>query len=153
MGVTGSQQLPMAALTAADAAEAGACVRSYIRAWNAQDFTAMAGHFTEPCVFMLESGSTLLPTRDAAVAFLRGIFEALRADAFDHSEIGAIHVRRCSASLLVAEVDDIRRFRRDGSAMGTIEVQYTLRREADGHLRIAAALWCEPGWRLPVMPA
>lgn len=137
------RQCPDSAL----AAEAADCVRSYIRAWNAQDFSAMATHFTEPCVFILESGSTLLPTRAVAIEFLHGIFERLRAEDFDRSEIGAIDVRRCSASLLLAEVDDIRRYRRDGTLLGVIEVQYTLRREADGRLRIAAALWCEPGWR------
>lgn len=118
----------------------------YIAAWNAQDFERMAAHFTEPAVFMLASGTHVLETRAALADFLRAIFVPLNARGFGHTEIGAITSRELSPGLYLAEVDDIRRFHRDGHLMETIEVQYTLRSEA-GTLLIASALWCDPGWR------
>lgn len=128
-------------------ADIEACIHSYIRAWNAQDFAAMAAHFTEPAMFILTSDTRALATRAELAAFLRGIFEGLNAAGFDHTEIGAIEVVRCADGLWLAEVADIRRFHRDGSLMETIEVQYTLRREPDGVIRLISVLWCEPGWR------
>jgi uncharacterized protein (TIGR02246 family) len=124
-----------------------AAIHSYIRAWNAQDFTAMAAHFTEPAVFILPSATRTLATRAELAAFLRGVFEGLNAAGFDHTEIGAIEVWQCAEGLWAADVSDIRRFHRDGSLMETIEVQYALRLEADGQIRLISALWCDQGWR------
>jgi uncharacterized protein (TIGR02246 family) len=123
------------------------CIDSYIRAWNAQDFIAMAEHFTEPAVFVLASGTHALANRTDLMAFLREVFVGLNAAGYDHTEIGSIEVRCCARDLWLADVADIRRFHRDGSLMEIIEVQYTLRREPDGRLRLVSALWCEPGWR------
>jgi uncharacterized protein (TIGR02246 family) len=106
-----------------------AAIHSYIRAWNAQDFAAMAAHFTEPAVFILASGTRTLATRAELVAFLRGVFESLNAAGFGHTEIGAIEVWQCA----------------DG--LWTVEVQYTLRRDADGAVRLISALWCQHRWR------
>lgn len=124
-------------------------IASYIAAWNAQDFEAMAAHFTEPSVFVLASGTQVLATRAELEAFLRAIFVPLNARGFGHTEIGAITSRQLGDTLVLAEVDDIRRFHRDGHLMETIEVQYTLRRDphAPEGLSIVSALWCEPGWR------
>lgn len=132
-----------------DAARVERCIHRYIAAWNAQDFEAMAGQFTEPAVFVLPGATHLLPTRADLAAFLRALFVPLNARGFGHTEIGAITSRRLAATLVLAEVDDIRRFHRDGHWLETIEVQYTLRVDAqapDG-LRLVSALWCEPGWR------
>lgn len=128
-----------------------ATIHAYIRAWNARDFTAMASHFTEPAVFIRASGTQALATRAALEVFLRGVFDTLEAAGFDHTEIGAITVRECADGLWLAEVADIRRFHRDGHLMETIEVQYSLRRDADGALRMISALWCQPGWRSRVL--
>ena len=124
-----------------------AAIHSYIRAWNAQDFAAMAAHFTEPAVFILASGTRTLATRAELVAFLRGVFESLNAAGFGHTEIGAIEVWQCADGLWAADVADICRFHRDGSLMETVEVQYTLRRDADGAVRLISALWCQHRWR------
>ncbi|WP_293370580.1 nuclear transport factor 2 family protein [Nevskia sp.] len=121
-------------------------VDSYIAAWNARDFERMAAHFTEPAVFVLASGTHVLPTRAALAEFLRAIFVPLEARSFGHTVIGAITSRALADGLFLAEVDDIRRYHRDGHLLETIEVQYTLRREADA-LLIVSALWCDPGWR------
>jgi len=123
------------------------CVHDYIAAWNARDFPAMASFFTEPAVFVLASGTHVLADRAALVAFLREIFVALEAAGFGHTEIGAITTTRCATGLMQAEVADIRRYHRDGQLLETIEVQYTLRLDTDGALRMISALWCEPGWR------
>jgi uncharacterized protein (TIGR02246 family) len=124
-------------------------IASYIRAWNAQDFDAMAAHFTEPCVFVVAGGTTVMRQRQELAAFLRVNFEALNARGFGHTEIGAIISRQLGPTLALAEVDDIRRFHRDGQLMETLEVQYTLRVDpsAPEGLSIVSALWCEPGWR------
>ena len=132
-----------------DATRVERCIHRYIAAWNARDFGAMAGAFTEPAVFVLAGATHVLADRAALQAFLRGVFADLEARGFGHTEIGAITSRRLGATLLLAEVDDIRRFHRDGRLMETIEVQYTLRLDpqaADG-LSMVSALWCEPGWR------
>ena len=128
-----------------------ATIHAYIRAWNARDFPAMASHFTEPAVFILASGTQALATRPALEAFLRSVFETLEALGYGHTEIGAISLRECADGLWLAEVADIRRFHRDGHLMETIEVQYSLRRDADGVLRMISALWCQPGWRARVL--
>ncbi len=128
------------------------CVRDYIAAWNGRDFPAMASFFTEPAIFMLAQRTHVLDDRQALMRFLRELFAALDAAGFDHTEIGAITVRRCAEGLVQAEVADIRRYRRDGTLMETIEVQYTLRSDADGVLRMISALWCEPGWRQAPAP-
>ena len=135
------------------AAAAAACVADYIGAWNARDFPAMAAHFTEPAIFVLASATHVLPSRADLQTFLRGVFAQLEAADYGHTEIGAISTRRCAEGVVQAEVADIRRYRRDGSLMETIEVQYTLRREADGGLRMISALWCEPGWRVAPLSA
>lgn len=123
------------------------CIHDYIAAWNARDFPAMAAFFTEPAVFVLASGSHMLADRAALMAFLGEVFAALEAAGFDHTEIGEITSRRCADGLMQAEVADICRYHRDGRLMETIEVQYTLRLDTDGVLRMVSALWCEPGWR------
>ena len=107
----------------------------------------MASFFTEPSVFVLAAGTHVLVDRAALVAFLREVFAALEAAGFGHTEIGEITTKRCAAGLMQAEVADIRRYHREGQLLETIEVQYTLRRDADGALRMISALWCEPGWR------
>ncbi|MBA4285667.1 MAG: hypothetical protein C0434_09080 [Xanthomonadaceae bacterium] len=125
-------------------------IDSYIAAWNAQDFERMAAHFTEPAVFVMPSGTTVLPTRTALAEFLRTIFVPLNARGFGHTRIGAISSRALADGLYLAEVDDIRRYRRDGSLLETLEVQYALRRDPaalTAGLSIAMALWCDPGWR------
>jgi uncharacterized protein (TIGR02246 family) len=124
------------------------CIRDYIAAWNARDFQAMAASFTEPAVFVLASGTRVLASREALQAFLREVFAGLEAAGFDHTEIGAISVRCCAEGLVQAEVADINRYHRSGRLMETIEVQYTLRHDADGRLRMVSALWCQPGWRV-----
>ena len=124
-----------------------AAIHSYIAAWNAQDFNAMAAHFTEPAVFILPTGTRALATRAELAAFLRGVFEGLNVAVFDHTEIGAIEVWECADGLWAADVHDIRRVHRDGSLMETIEVEYSLRREAEGQIRLISALWCDHGWR------
>lgn len=134
-------------MTPITAAAIERCIHDYIAAWNARDFPAMASFFTEPAVFVLASGSHVLGDRAALMAFLREVFAALEAAGFDHTEIGEITTRRCAAGLMQAEVADICRYHRDGRLMETIEVQYTLRLDADGALRMVSALWCEPGWR------
>ena len=121
-------------------------VDHYIAAWNARDFERMAAHFTEPAVFVLASDTHVLPTRAALADFLRAIFVPLEARGFGHTVIGAITSWQLADGLFLAEVEDIRRYRRDGSWLETLEVQYTLRREAD-QLLIVSALWCDPGWR------
>ena len=123
------------------------CIHDYIAAWNARDFPAMASFFTEPAVFVLAAGTRVLADRTALQAFLREIFVALEAAGFDHTEIGAIGIRRCADGLLQAEVADICRYHRDGRLLEVIEVQYTLRLDASGTARMVSALWCEPGWR------
>lgn len=138
---------PMSDAHPIPAAAVERCVRDYIAAWNARDFPAMASFFTEPAIFVLAQGTHVLDDRQALMRFLRGIFAALDAAGFDHTEIGAITMRRCADGLAQAEVADIRRYRRDGTLMETIEVQYTLRVDTDGAPRMISALWCEPGWR------
>jgi len=122
----------------------------YIEAWNDQDFERMAAHFTEPAIFLLPAATHVLPTRSALADFLRAIFVPLNARGFDHTVIGAVTSRVLAEGLYLAEVDDIRRFHRDGHLLETIEVQYTLRGEADT-LLIVSALWCDPGWRERVL--
>lgn len=128
------------------------CIHDYIAAWNARDFPAMAASFTEPAVFVLASGTRVLASRGDLQAFLREVFAGLEAAGFDHTEIGAISVRRCAEGLVQAEVADINRYHRSGRLMETIEVQYTLRQESDGRLRMVSALWCQPGWREMRLP-
>lgn len=131
------------------AAAAQRCIDRYIAAWNARDFAAMARHFTEQAVFVLAGATQVLATRSELETFLRTIFAALEARGFGHTVIGKVTTRQLGATLLLAEVDDIRRYHRDGHLMETIEVQYTLRvdADADSGLRMVSALWCEPGWR------
>lgn len=123
------------------------CIQDYIAAWNARDFPAMASFFTEPAVFVLAAGTHVLVDHRALQAFLREIFVPLEAAGFDHTEIGAIGIRRCADGLMQAEVADICRYHRDGRLLEVIEVQYTLRLDASGTARMVSALWCEPGWR------
>ncbi|MCX7062955.1 MAG: nuclear transport factor 2 family protein [Gammaproteobacteria bacterium] len=133
-----------------NAASIKTTIDSYIAAWNARDFEGMAAHFTEPAVFVLASGTHVLPTRAELADFLRAVFVPLEARGFGHTVIGAIISRLLSDGLYLAEVDDIRRFHRDGPLMETLEVQYTLRRDAAavaGGLSMVSALWCDPGWR------
>lgn len=77
-------------------AEIEAAIHSHIRGGNSQDDTAMATHFTEPAMFILASDTRASTTRPEFVYFLRGVFQALNAAGFDHTEFGAFQAWRCA---------------------------------------------------------
>ena len=99
-------------------------------------------------------GSVPIVITNVAIAIINVWF--LRNELGGHRTLGATEVPVDAPFLvdfLQYHLADIRRFHRDGHLLETIEVQYTLRRETDGRLRMISALWCEPGWRSACLTA
>lgn len=119
---------------------------SYIEAWNDQDVKRMSTYFAEPCVFVLESGTTVNPDRTALQGFLSRIFEDLNGRGFDHSTFGDVSAQACNETLAVMDVSNVARYHKDGSVMEVIDAHFTLRL-VGGSWEIVTAVWCRPGWR------
>ena len=118
----------------------------YLSAWNARDFAAIADCFTEPSVFVLPENAMSMPNRAAATALLENIFAGLEAEDFSHSTIGAVNAKACGDGLAILDVSDIRRLRKDGSAIETIDGHYIMQRQG-GDWFFAVVIPCAPGWR------
>ncbi len=118
---------------------------SYLRAWNARDFDAIAAFFSEPIVYVLASGPLCLPDRAAFIAMLKQQFADLEALGFDHTEIGSIRARQCNDTTAMVDLRDVRRLRADGSPLEVIDAIYVCIRDRDGW-KLSIAMGCWPNW-------
>lgn len=126
--------------------ELAARYRDYILAWNARDFEGLAAFYTEPSMFITPQALVPIADRAAMVALAQTIFERLEADSYSHSEIGPIVVRECDDGLAVMDIADVRRLRRDGSVIETIDPHYICQR-VEGVWRFASVVSGRRGWR------
>ena len=118
----------------------------YIRNWNAQDLDSLAAAFSEPCIFVLSSGTTVLPDNSSLKAFYAKAFDGLRASGFNHSTLDRVKAQACADGLAIVDVLNVIRHRKDNSVMEAIDCHFTMR-QVNGVWKIVTAVWCTPGWR------
>lgn len=123
--------------------EIRALIDRYLTAWNARDLDGVAAQFTEPARYVLPGANLHMADRPAIVAALTSLFAGLEANGFDHSEAGALSVRICNETTVLAELRDVTRLRRDGSVLEVIDALYVCLRE-DGQWRLSVAIACDP---------
>ena len=118
----------------------------YMDMWNDRDFAGMAALFTEPTVSVGPDGPTIIPDNAAMAASLKARFDKLEAENFDHTEIEAVDVQFADADTATADLKNVRRLRRDGSAIDELDALYILNR-IGGAWKLSVAMAGAPGWR------
>ncbi len=118
----------------------------YMDMWNDRDFAGMAALFTEPTVSVGPDGPTIIPDNAAMAASLKARFDKLEAENFDHTEIEAVDVQVADADTATADLKNVRRLRRDGSAIDELDALYILNR-IGGAWKLSVAMAGAPGWR------
>ncbi|MEQ3727371.1 MAG: nuclear transport factor 2 family protein [Tateyamaria sp.] len=129
-----------------DRADIEALFDSYLSRWNARDFPRMASLFTEPTIYMTESGPLPIASRQEMEAMFRNKFAELDDEGFDHTEIGGITVSQCDAKTAFLEMNQVRRLRSDGSAMDELDAIYVCSKTPEGW-RFAVVIGAWLDWR------
>ncbi len=118
----------------------------YMDMWNCRDFEGMAALFTEPTVSVGPDGPTIIPDNAAMAASLKVRFDKLEAEDFDQTEIEAVEVQFANADTATADLKNVRRLRRDGSAIDELDALYILNR-IGGAWKLSVEMAGTPGWR------
>jgi ketosteroid isomerase-like protein len=129
-----------------DEADIKALFGQYMQMWNDRDFAEMAALFAEPSISIGPEGPTITPNNAAMAASLEARFERLEAENFDHTEIEAVVVQLADADTATADLKNVRRLRRDGSAIDELDALYILNR-IGGAWKLSVAMAGAPGWR------
>lgn len=127
-------------------AELRAFYEGYIEAWNARAFDHVADCYAQPSVFVQPTGHVAMPDRAAILGLLHKVFDGLEAAGFSHSEVGAVDARPCGENMAMIDATDVRRLRKDGGLIETIDPHYVLTRSDDAW-RIVTTVSCATGWR------
>jgi uncharacterized protein (TIGR02246 family) len=120
-------------------------IEAYRIAWNARDFEKMASLFSEPATYITPNGNLSIPNRTALISKFREQFVGLDAEGFDHTEIGEIVVTRCNQVSALAELQNLRRLRSDGSEIVSMDALYICVLQ-HGNWRLSVAMAGDCGW-------
>ena len=120
-------------------------VETYLAAWNARDFEKMASLFSEPATYITPNGNLSIPNKAALVSKLREQFVGIDAEGFDRTEIGKIVVTRCNQDSALAELQNLRRLRADGSEIVSMDALYICVLQ-NGNWRLSVAMAGDRGW-------
>lgn len=129
-----------------DEADIKALFGRYMQMWNDRDFAGMAALFTEPTISVGPDGPTITPDNAAMAASLESRFMRLETENFDHTEIEAVDVQFANADTATADLKNVRRLRRDGSAIDELDALYILNR-IGGDWKLSVAMAGASGWR------
>lgn len=97
----------------------------YYSAFSTLDAQAVLPYFHEPSQLVSPAGVVTTPTRAAVAAAFQPVMDALRARDFLKSELINLHVKRLSATTMIAEGVAVRR-RTDGQELERAGVVYVL---------------------------
>ena len=120
-------------------------IETYRVAWNARDFEKMASLFSEPATYITPNGNLSIPNKAALIAKLSEQFDGLDAEGFDHTEIGEVVVTRCNQVSALAELQNLRRLRSDGSEIVSMDALYICVLQ-QGNWRLSVAMAGDCGW-------
>jgi ketosteroid isomerase-like protein len=97
----------------------------YYSAFSTLDAQAVLPYFHEPSQLVSPAGVVTTPTRAAVAAAFQPVMDALRARDFLKSELINLHVKRLSATTMIAEGVAVRR-KTDGQELERAGVVYVL---------------------------
>jgi ketosteroid isomerase-like protein len=103
----------------------------YYRAFSTLDAQAVLPYFHEPSQLISAAGVVPTPTRDAVAAAFQPVMDALRSRGFIRSELVDLHLKRLSATTVIAGGVAVRR-KTDGQELERAGVVYLLQRTSAG---------------------
>ncbi len=118
----------------------------YLSCWNDRDLDGVAACFDEPSMFILPTGAVALPDRSALVGLLEKVFDGLEQAGFSHTTIGAVEAQLCGDGMAIVDAKDVKRIKKDGSVLETIDGHYVARKTQEGW-RFTVAVSCTNGWQ------
>jgi ketosteroid isomerase-like protein len=103
----------------------------YYTAFSSLDARAVEPYFHEPSQLVSPAGVVPAPTRAAVTAAFQPVMDALRARNFATSELMQLHVKRLSATTMIAGGVAVRR-KSDGQELDRAGVVYLLQKAGAG---------------------
>jgi ketosteroid isomerase-like protein len=103
----------------------------YYRAFSTLDAQAVLPYFHEPSQLVSPAGVVATPTRAAVAATFQPVMDGLRSRGFAKSELIGLHLKRLSASTVIAGGVAVRR-RTDGQELERAGVAYLLQKTDAG---------------------
>jgi ketosteroid isomerase-like protein len=103
----------------------------YYTAFSSLDARAVKPYFHEPSQLVSPAGVVPAPTRAAVTAAFQPVMDALRARNFATSELMQLHVKRLSATTMIAGGVAVRR-KSDGQELDRAGVVYLLQKAGAG---------------------
>jgi ketosteroid isomerase-like protein len=122
-------------MTPTDEKAAAQVLADYYRAFSSLDAKAVWPYFHEPSQLVSPAGVVATPTRAAVGAAFQPVMDALRARGFAKSELIDLHLKRLSATTLIAGGVAVRT-KTDGQELERAGVVYLLQK-TNGEWRIA----------------
>ena len=116
-------------------AAAAQVLADYYRAFSSLDAQAVWPYFHEPSQLVSPAGVVAMPTRAAVAAAFQPSMDALRARGFAKSELINLHVKRLSATTVIAGGVAVRT-KTDGQELNRAGVVYLLQK-TNGEWQIA----------------
>ena len=112
-------------------AAAAQVLADYYRAFSSLDAQAVWPYFHEPSQLVSPAGVVAMPTRAAVAAAFQPSMDALRARGFAKSELINLHVKRLSATTVIAGGVAVRT-KTDGQELNRTGVVYLLQKTNAG---------------------
>ena len=109
-------------------AAAAQVLADYYRAFSSFDAQAVWPYFHEPSQLVSPAGVIAFPTRAAVAAAFQPTMDALRARGFAKAELTNLHVKRLSATTVIAGGVAVRT-KTDGQELERAGVVYLLQRQ------------------------
>jgi hypothetical protein len=110
-----------------DKAAVAQVLTDYYRVFSTLDAQAVGPYFHEPSQLVSPAGVVPTPTRAAVAAVFQPVMEALRARGFAKSELTNLHLKRLSATTVIAGGVAVRR-KTDGQELERAGVVYLLQK-------------------------
>ena len=117
--------------TEADKAAAAKVLTDYYQAFSTLDAQAVLPYFHEPSQLVSPAGVVPTPTRAAVMAVFQPAMDALRARGFAKSELIDLHLKRLSATTVIAGGVAVRR-KTDGQELERAGVVYLVQKTDEG---------------------
>ena len=114
-----------------DHAAVAQVLTDYYRAFSTLDAQAVLPYFHEPSQLISTAGVVPTPTRSAVAAAFQPVMDARRSRGFIRSELVDLHLKRLSATTVIAGGVAVRR-KTDGQELERAGVVYLLQRTSAG---------------------